>query len=89
MKHCLKTPAKVNATKKKPAAAGYVFQPPKRGVRRMMQRPANHKKPSGMYTRSRGVEWNFNRRRNLHRDVKGNFFVYGKNEEVVKHLYEF
>eukprot|EP00971_Amphidinium_carterae_P228779 4538476-Amphidinium_carterae.1 len=54
----------------------------------MQQRPASTKKPSSAYTRCRAVDWKYNRRRNLRRDVEGIFFAYGNNDEVIKHLYQ-
>eukprot|EP00971_Amphidinium_carterae_P052348 1030366-Amphidinium_carterae.1 len=65
---------------KKPSAK-YVFQPPKnfKGVRRMMQRPATTKKPPSFYTRCRAsaeVNCKYNKRRNIPRDVEGNYFVW-------------
>eukprot|EP00971_Amphidinium_carterae_P088574 1752767-Amphidinium_carterae.2 len=39
----------------------------------MMQRPASTKKPLSMYTRSRGVNWKYHRRRDIHREVEVNF----------------
>eukprot|EP00971_Amphidinium_carterae_P028036 552097-Amphidinium_carterae.1 len=53
-----------------------------------MQRHTSTKKPSSAYTCCREVDWRYNRRRSLRRDVEGNFFVYGNNEEVNKHLYQ-
>eukprot|EP00971_Amphidinium_carterae_P127509 2526439-Amphidinium_carterae.3 len=52
----------------------------------MMHRPSSNKKLATLYTRSREVGGKLNRRRNPRRDVEGNFFIYGKENEVVQHL---